>query len=394
MQGTLSPQSSRPPFWRDERILGLLGQLLVLAIFVGVIVFAGVNLVSARERQNIPISFGFLDSTASFDIPNPPIEYSRNSTYARAILVGLINTLRVAVLGIVLSTALGILIGVMRLSSNFLVKRIAGIYIDTFRNIPSLLILIFFYQAIFLQLPRARDALMLPGGVVVSLRGFAMPWGVPTESWPTYQLVLLGALMAAVLVAVGFSIYGQRTGRTPFVTGWFLLTFVAITAVGWFVLPQPLTLTVPEPEGLGVTGGISLSIEFMAVLLGLTIYTAAFIAETVRAGIQSVAKGQREASQALGLNPWQTLRLVIFPQALRVIIPPLTSQYLNLTKNTSLAIAVGYSDLFQITGFTIQNQTGRAIEVFAIVMAIYLVFSLTTSLIMNIYNRATRLVER
>ena len=385
----------RPPFWRDERILYVLSQVVVVAVVAGVFYFLYSNLMAAltvRFGSN-PISFAFLNQVAGFDIKEYLIPYSRASTYATAFVVGLLNTLIVAGLGIVFATILGVGIGVMRLSGNFLVSAIASVYINIFRNIPLLLLLIFWSQAVFLKLPRVQDAITF-GPVFFSQRGVAVPWGIPTDSWPTYQLVLLAGLGLAIVVGIVLVLIGRRTGRMPLVTLWTLLTLLAVAVAGWIVLPQPLAFSFPELAGFNTRGGRVLSPEFMAILSGLVIYTAAFIAEIVRSGILAVSKGQREAAAALGLTSFQTLRLVIFPQALRVINPPLTSQYLNLTKNSSLAIAVGYPDLFAVAGNTIRNQTGREIEVFAMIMGVYLLLSLVTSLIMNLYNRQIKLVER
>ena len=385
----------RPPFYRDESVLGLLSQIIVVAIVVGFGLFFYNNMISGlREKHSVAISFSFLSQTAGFDIGESLIEYSREKTYLRAFVVGLLNTFQVAFLGIVFATALGIVIGVMRLSTNFLINRIAAIYIDIFRNIPLLVLLIFWADAVFLKLPRVSDAIILPGPIFLSNRGVAVPWGIPTDSWGAYLTVLGAGVLLGAIVAWLLRERGKRTGRMPLITLWFVVTVAAIGLVGWLVLPQPMTLDQPFLEGFNTQGGKSLSQQFIALLSGLIIYTAAFIAEVVRAGIQSVSKGQREASTALGLSPAQTLRLIIFPQALRVIIPPLTSQYLNLTKNSSLAIAIGYPDLFAVAGSTILNQTGREIEVFTLIMGTYLSLSLLTSLLMNIYNRRIRLVER
>lgn len=391
----IAASQDRPPFYRDERVLGVISQIIVVGVVFGLLGYFYNNMITAlREQLGVAINYGFLRSTAGFDIGESLISYSRADTYLRAFIVGLLNTLQVAVLGIIFATLLGVVIGVMRLSTNFLVSRIASVYIDVFRNIPLLLLLIFWAQAVFFKLPRVQEALILPGPIYLSNRGVAVPWGVPTDSWDTYRLILLVGLILAFVVARLLKEQGKRTGRMPLITLWWLATFVAVAVVGWFVVPQPLTLTTPELVGFNTQGGRVFSQQLMALLSGLIIYTAAFIAETVRAGIQAVSKGQREASTALGLTGFQTLRLIIFPQALRVIIPPLTSQYLNLTKNSSLAIAVGYPDLFAVAGNTILNQTGRAIEVFSLVMSIYLFFSLTTSFFMNIYNQRIRLVER
>ena len=385
----------RPPFYRDERNLAIFSQVLMVVIVLGLGLFFFNNMISGlREKHSVAISFTFLNQAAGFDIGESLIEYSRERTYFRAFVVGLLNTFQVAFLGIIFATALGILIGVMRLSSNFLVSRIASVYIEIFRNIPLLVLLIFWGQAVFLKLPRVAEAVILPGPIFLSNRGVAIPWGIPTESWGTFLIVLAAGILLGAVVAYLLREQGKRTGRMPLVTLWFIVTVVAVGLVGWVLLPQPLTLDQPFLEGFNTQGGKILSQQFMALLSGLVIYTAAFIAEVVRAGIQSVSKGQREASTALGLSAGQTLRLIIFPQALRVIIPPLTSQYLNLTKNSSLAIAIGYPDLFAVAGNTILNQTGREIEMFTMIMGTYLCLSLLTSLLMNIYNRRIRLVER
>ena len=392
---TIQASQVRPPFYRDERILAIFSQILIVVIVLGLGLFFYLNMISGlREKHNVAISFTFLTWAAGFDIGESLIEYSRERTYLRAFVVGLLNTFQVAFLGIVFATALGIVIGVMRLSTNFLISRIAAVYIDIFRNIPLLVLLIFWAQAVFLKLPRVADAVILPGPIFLSNRGVAIPWGIPTESWGTFLLALAAGILLGAVVAYLLREQGKRTGRMPLVTLWFIVTVVAVGLVGWIVLPQPLTLEQPKLEGFNTQGGKILSQQFMALLSGLIIYTAAFIAEVVRAGIQSVSKGQREAATALGLTTGQTLRLVIFPQALRVIIPPLTSQYLNLTKNSSLAIAIGYPDLFAVAGNTILNQTGREIEMFTLIMGTYLSLSLLTSLLMNIYNRRIRLVER
>ena len=392
---TIHASQVRPPFYRDERVLGIFSQVLVVVIVLGLGLFFFSNMISGlREKHSVAISFSFLGQAAGFDIGESLIEYSRERTYLRAFVVGLLNTFQVALLGIIFATALGVLIGVMRLSANFLVSRIAAVYIDIFRNIPLLVLLIFWAQGVFLKLPRVAEAIVLPGPVFLSNRGVAIPWGIPTDAWPTYLIVLGAGVLLGAVVAYFLREQGKRTGRMPLVTLWFLVTVAAVGLVGWVLLPQPMMLDRPFLEGFNTQGGKILSQQFMALLSGLIIYTAAFIAEVVRAGIQSVSKGQREAATSLGLTPAQTLRLVIFPQALRVIIPPLTSQYLNLTKNSSLAIAIGYPDLFAVAGNTILNQTGREIEMFTMIMGTYLSLSLLTSLLMNVYNRRIRLVER
>ena len=320
--------------------------------------------------------------------------YDRNSSYWQAYLVGLLNTLSVSVVGVALSTVFGGILGVARLSKNFLINRLAAFYLELIRNLSLLVFLIFWYLGVFLKLPKVKEAVVWPGDIILTNRGVGIPWGLPTASSPTFRWILLIGLILAIGVFLALRAYSRRTGRAPLTTLWTFLTFIIVAWIGWFVLPEkPLTLDLPFVKGLNMSGGKILSPEFMALTSGLILYTSAFIGEVVRAGILSVSRGQVEASRALGLNSFQTLRLIVFPQALRVIIPPLTSQYLNLIKNSSLAIAVGFPDVFYISN-TIQNQTGRAVEMISLVMATYLIFSLITSVFMNWYNQKIKLVER
>jgi general L-amino acid transport system permease protein len=394
MATELPETHARIPLWRDERFLRIFGQVVFLALLALLLGFLARNMLVALRQQGLALGFSFLRLTAGFDIGESPIPFSRSSTYLRAFAVGLLNTVLVSFLGIVFATLLGVLVGVARLSTNFLVHWLARLYIEFLRNIPLLVLLIFWYTGVFLKLPRVREALTLPGPVLLTNRGVAIPWGLPTESFPAFLGLLgLGTLLA-LIVWGGLKLYGRRTGRPPLAFLWGFLTFAAVAVAGWIALPTaPLALDPPAVQGLRMAGGRQLSPEFIALLSGLVLYTAAFIADVVRAGIQSVSRGQVEAARALGLNGFQMLRLVVFPQALRVIIPPLTGHYLNLAKNSSLAVAIGYPDLFSVSG-TILNQSGRAVEVIALVMAIYLSISLLTSLFMNWYNRRIRFVER
>jgi len=379
------------PFWRDVRFLRFFSQLLFLLIVAGVLGYLFQNMLQALRQQGLVLGFSFLRLTAGFDIGETLIPYDRSSTYGRAFLVGLLNTANVSLLGILFATLIGIVVGVARLSRNFLIQLLARAYIEALRNIPLLVLLIFIYSGVFLKLPQIRQALYL-GPIMFSNRGVFMPWPLPAETYPTYRLILLAGLLAAA--GVGFLLWreGQKTGRPPLIGFWSLLVWL-IFASGGLLLLHPFRLDFPQIEGLRVVGGRRLTPEFMSLWSGLVIYTSAFIADVVRAGIQAVPKGQVEAARALGLNGFQTLRLVVFPQALRVIVPPLTSHYLNLTKNSSLAVAVGFPDLFSVSG-TILNQSGRAVEVIALAMSIYLSLSLLTSLFMNWYNRRIRFVER
>ena len=387
------PLRSGRAFWRDDRFIQIAAQVAVIAVVAGLLYLAFRNMADSLARQGVTLGFGFLENAAGFDLGESLIPYSNTDTFARALLAGLLNTLLVSVLGIVFSTVLGIAVGIARLSGNWLVNRLAWLFVELMRNVPLLVLLIFIYTAIFLKLPRVRQAISV-GPIYLSNRGVAIPWGEPTETWPLYLAWLGAAVGLAILVALGLRWWQARSGRPKPIALPALAVWLGLAAIGWFILPQPpLRLTQPEIAGFNFKGGRTLTPEFMALLLGLVIYTAGFIGEVVRAGIQSVPKGQIEAARALGLDGRRTLQLIIFPQALRVIVPPLTSQYLNLTKNSSLAVAIGYPDLFGVAG-TVINQTGRAVEVIAIVMIVYLSVSLFTSVLMNWYNRRVRLVER
>ena len=384
----------RLPFWRDERILSWSVQLLFLVLVITLIAFLARNLLLNLRQQGLGLGFGFLRTTAGFDIGEHFFPYDRSHTFLEAFIVGLLNTAMVGFLGVILATLLGVLFGVARLASNFIVRQIARWYIEFLRNIPLLVLLIFWYTGVFLKLPRVKEAITLPGSILLSNRGIAIPWGIPTGTFSQYRLIFWGGLFLGLVVTLLLNLHGRRTGRPPLALLWGSLTFISIAILGWFLLSTPpLTLDVPGVQGLRIAGGRPLSPEFMALLSGLAIYTSAFIADVVRAGIQSVSKGQVEAAKSLGLKGSQILRMVVFPQALRVIIPPLTSQYLNLIKNSSLAVAIGYPEMFHVSG-TILNQSGRAVEMIALVMAVYLAISLLTSAVMNWYNRKVRLVER
>lgn len=391
---TNTPNTSAPPFWRDERVLKILAQVVfaIAVLFFGYMLLQ--NMVSGLRQQGTTLGLAFLRNTSGFDLAETLSAYSRSSSYWQAFQAGLYNTLMVSAVGIVLSTILGVILGVARLSSNVLVRGLATAYLELMRNLSLLVFLIFWYLGVFLKLPLVKDAIIWPGDIILSNRGIGIPWGVPTETWPTFKLFLIGGLVLAVALTLLFRWQGKRTGKAPLAIVWAPLAFLAVAAVGWLALPgAPLSLDLPAIAGLNLKGGRIFTPEFMALVSGLVLYTAAFIGEVVRAGIQAVSKGQVEASRALGLSNFQALRLVVFPQALQVIIPPLTSQYLNLTKNSSLAIAVGYPDLFYVSN-TILNQSGRAVEMISLVMLTYLFFSLVTSVFMNWYNARVRLVER
>jgi len=344
----------------------------------------------------LAVGYGFMKNPASFGIGETFISYDPSNTYERALLVGLVNTLVVSVLGIFFTTIVGILVGVARLSSNWLINRFAAAYVGVIRNTPLLLQLMFWYFAVIIQLPSVRQAIRLSGPIYLTQRGIYLTWAEATPTFAAWRVFIFIAFLSVLMIWFGLR-SAQRRASVPLSPWWnvaYLLVPVLIIWLGIILQPEPpLRSVVPELTGLNFKGGLRLTPEFAALLFGLVIYTAAFIAEIVRAGIQAVSKGQVEAARSLGLTNSQTLRLIVFPQALRIMVPPVTSQYLNLAKNSSLAIGIGYPDLFSIAG-TIHNQTGAAIEIITIMMLSYLTISLITSLLMNIYNRRIQLVER
>jgi len=390
---TAASRLGRPPPWNDPRIRGVVWQILFVGIVVALVAFLIHNTLVNLRRQNIASGFGFLDREAAFGIGESLIAYSPADTYARAFLVGLLNTLYVSALGIVLATVLGTFMGIARLSSNWLIRKLAQVYVETFRNIPLLLQLFFWWAMLRVSAPAPRQAWELLPGVLVSNRGFVFP--VPTAD-PVHRWMLL-ALALGIAGAIGVSRWSKRrqalTG-VQFPSGWVgAALIVGLPLLVFLAAGMPLDLDWPELKGFNFVGGSAVSPEFAALLIGLTVYTGSFIAEIVRAGILAVSWGQSEAASALGLRPGQRMRLIVLPQALRVIVPPMTSEYLSLTKNSSLAVAIGYPDLVSIANTTM-NQTGQAVEGIAMIMAVYLAISLLISLFMNVYNRAVALVER
>jgi len=393
-----SPQAGKDrvgavPFYRDPKLRGLLLQALLCAV-IGLLAYGAIrNAADNLARANIASGFGFLNVTAGFDVSQTLIDYSSQaSTYGRAFLVGLLNTLLVACIGIAFATVIGFTVGIARLSKNFLVERLATAYVESIRNVPLLLQLLFWYNAVLKALPEIAASVVMPGGFILNNRGLFTPRPLFADG---SQIVAV--LAGTVVLAVVCNVVAGRVGRLQRAIG-FRVAATAMIVVGvpvaaFLAAGAPFTFEYPEIGRFNVRGGAELLPEFVALLLGLSIYTAAFIAEVVRAGLKSVSPGQTEAAQALGLRRMQTLRLIVIPQAMRVIIPPLTNQYLNLTKNSSLAVAIGYPDLFLVAG-TVLNISGQAVEVVVITMAVYLTFSLIIALVMNIYNARYALVER
>lgn len=381
--------------WNDPKIRGLVFQGALLMGIAFLVIEATLNARENLQRQKIASGFGFWDSIAGFPISQALIPYSEAaSTYGQAFWVGFLNTLVVAAIGIVLATMLGFAMGVARLSKNVLVAGVARWYVEIIRNLPLLLQLLFWYNAVLKALPAVRDSIGMPFGSYLNQRGLFMPQPVAE---PGFSFVL-AAFVAGILGARAYRVWARRrqdlTGQQAPV-GWVTLGLVVVLPLLVFLaLGRPLSFDFPSAGKFNIIGGMVVQPEYLALLFGLTVYTGAFITEVVRAGILSVSHGQTEAAFALGIRPTVTTRLIIVPQALRVIIPPLTSQYLNLTKNSSLAVFVGYPDLTSVFTGTVLNQTGQAIEVVALSMLVYLSFSLITSLVMNIYNRRKALVER
>jgi general L-amino acid transport system permease protein len=384
---------SAVPFLRDPAKRAIIFQVVALLLVAFVSYYLYTNTQANLERQSIATGFGFLDTEAGFEIGESAIEYSAADSYADALLVGALNTLKVSFIGVIFTIILGTVIGVARLSSNWLVAKLAAGYIEVMQNIPVLLQLFFWYAIFYESFPSPRQALNPFTGVFLCNRGLI--FGVP-EAHAAH-----GAMLWAFVVALAIGWFLNRWGnKRQAQTGQIfpsvrvtLALSIALPLLVWAFFGAPTAMDIPELKGFNFKGGVTVSPEFSALLLGLVFYTAAFVAEIVRAGIQSVGHGQVEAAKAVGLKPGQVLHLVVLPQALRVIIPPLTSQMLNLTKNSSLAIAIGYADFVAVTNTTI-NQTGQAIEGVALIMIIYLFFSLSTSLFMNWYNKKMALVER
>jgi general L-amino acid transport system permease protein len=375
---------------RFLRVLGQFIFIILLALLAG---WLYANVMHSLEARGMRLGFHFLRLEAGFEI-SEGLEYSPSDSYGKAFLVGVANTLKVSIVGITLATLLGLIAGIARLSSNWLVQKIASVYIETIRNTPLLVQLFFWYTAVLLKLPPVRESLRLPGSIYINQRGLFLPWPHPTAGFKFWGYSLIAAALIAGLVYLFRFRQLKRLERPGFPSIWALPVFVAVAILGWFLAPTtPFGWSIPVLKRFNFEGGLQMTPEFTALLAGLVIYTGAFIAEIVRAGILAVHPGQKEVAKAVGLKNFQILRLVVLPQALRVIIPPLTSQYLNLAKNSSLAVAVGYPDLFNVAG-TIFNQTGKAIEVILMIMGSYLIMSLTTSLFMNWYNRRTQLVER
>jgi len=381
-------------WYNDPRIRGILYQVLLVIVVGGLFWWLGANAARNIAATGRGVGFDFLSRTSGFAINFSLIPVDRSSTYFEMYVAGILNTLLVAVIGIVLATILGFAVGIARLSPNWLLRKVATVYVEIVRNVPLLLQLFFWYFAVLATMPAVRESIVIPGGAVLNLRGLYLPRPIFDDR---FWIVLVAA---AIGIAAGFALryrarrHLEATGRRQMVLLPALGVFIVVVAAAWVLSGTNLAVSFPELAGFNYTGGMAVPPTLTALLLGLVIYTSGFIGEIVRAGIQSVSYGQTEAAASLGLKEGDRLRLVIIPQSLRVIVPPLTSQYLNLTKNSSLGAAIGFPELVSVFPGTTLNQTGRALEVILLTMAVYLTFSIVTSLIMNWYNARVALAER
>jgi general L-amino acid transport system permease protein len=379
--------------WSDPRIRSWVSQVVIIGLLVLAIWYLAHNTARNLDARHIATGFGFLTQSAAIPIGESLLDFVPSvSTYGRALVIGVLNTLKVAVVGVVLATILGTLVGIGRLSPNWLLSRITAVYVEVVRDIPVLLQL-FFWYGLLQSLPAPRRAFHPIVGVFLSNRGITLP----VIDWQTTHWFVLAGLVVGIVATVIYNRRANRvqesTGQRPRVWPVGLLFVIGLPALVWIALGANVSFSVPAQHGFNFSGGISITPEYGAMLIGLVVYTATYIAEIVRSGIQAVPMGQWEAAGALGLRRGPVMRRVVLPQALRVIVPPMTSQYLNLIKNSSLAVAIGYQDIYSIASTTL-NQTGQAIEVILIIMLVYLTFSLSISLFMNWYNKRIALVER
>ena len=377
----------------DPKLRGIFFQVLTVVLLVGFIAWVAHNTAINLQRSNTASGFAFLNGRAGFEIGQSLISYSSDSTYGRALVVGILNTILVAITGIITATIIGFIVGIGRLSHNWLIAKLCTVYVEVFRNIPPLLVIFFWYSGVLAVLPQPRESMHLPFSMFLNNRGLAFP----KPMFEAGMWVVLAALVIGIIATVITARWAHKrqaaTGK-QFHTIWVSIALIAgLPILAFLVTGLPISFDVPVAGKFNLTGGSVVGPEFMSLFLALSFYTAAFIAEIVRAGIRGVPKGQSEAAGALGLHPSSVTRLVVVPQAFRIIIPPLTSQYLNLTKNSSLAIAVGFSDLVAVGGTTL-NQTGQSIEVVVVWIVVYLGLSVLTSLFMNWFNAKMALVER
>ncbi|MCE6073531.1 amino acid ABC transporter permease [Agrobacterium vitis] len=377
----------------DPKVRGIFYQVVTLVILVAFIWMVANNTIHNLQKANITSGFGFLQGRSGFDIGQQLISYSSDSTYGRALLVGLLNTLQVAVAGIITASIIGFAVGLGRLSHNWLIAKLCQVYVEIFRNIPPLLVIFFWYRGVIAILPQARDSIALPFDIYLNNRGVTFPKAIfGDEAWLLLPAIAIGIVLS-ILVRKWARKRQMATGQQFPILWSSLALIVGLPVLVFMAIGMPLTFDLPIVGRFNMQGGSVVGPEFTSLFLALSFYTAAFIAEIVRGGIKAVSKGQTEAASALGLKHSHTSRLIVVPQAMRIIIPPLTSQYLNLAKNSSLAVAIGFADIVAVGG-TILNQTGQAVEIVAVWLAVYLTISISTAVFMNWFNAKMALVER
>ena len=388
---------SSVPLWRNIYVLRAATQIVAALLIVGLIAFFLNNLLVNAEKRGVELGFGFLALRASIKISNAAIPYSADNSYFYAFLVGVVHTLQATLLGIVLATILGVLVGVARLSRNWLINKLTSIYIGAIRNVPLIVTCFFFYFGLVLRLPITREAWQFPGPIFLSNRGVYAIWGEPTSSFGPWLLFVAGGLIAGYLLRRYLQRRETRTGPLSYPNLLSFGTLAVVSVIGWFALgtlgEAPLIPTVPVLKGTNFRGGLRITPEFFALVACLTVYIATYIGEIVRGAIQSIPRGQLEAARAVGLSEIHVLRHIVIPQALRIIVPPTIGQYINLTKGSALAIVVGYADVYVITRNIIE-QSGHSVPMFLLIIVTYLIIAAVYSLIGNLYNRSVQIVER
>lgn len=384
-------RAPRPPLWRDVRVLRVVFQLVVVGLAALVAWFLWNNLITNLERSGVTTGFGFIDSRLGFAIPDVPT--SSSMPFWRGLLVGAKNTALVGIVGIAGATLLGVVLGVMRLSANWLVRKTAAVYVEAFRNTPVLLIILLFFLAIFLKLPEISVAPDLGRWAIISNRGIFVPWFLAEEGAGAYVLVLLAGIVLAAAVVWWRGRRFDATGAPPHRVAWAVGTLVFVAVAGYLALGGPFSVGFPERTNFGATGGIQINVAFAALTAALLLYTASHVAEIVRGSILAVPKGQTEAARAVGLSEGQRMRLVVLPQALRIMVPPLANQYLNLVKNSSLGLAISFYEVTRVA-FVASSQGFPAPQVIVLLMLVYLAFSLFISVIANLVNRRLQLSTR
>jgi len=378
----------------NKQFRDIMSQLIVVVGLVSFLWYITSNLLYNIDQRGITTGFDFFSQTAGFSIAESPIAYSEQSTYFRAFLVGLANTLMVSFVGIFFATLIGIVVGISRLSKNFLISKLALSYVELFRNIPILLQILFWYNVVLSALPSPRQSIEVTATMFLNNRGFNVPKPILEDG---FGVVIMSIFISSALVVYLFKWANKKfeqTGQNTLVLPWAMLILIGFPSVIYLIAGSPMSFDVPMLKGFNYQGGMNYSPEFIALTFALSIYTATYIAEAVRSGIEAVPKGQKEAAASLGLTPYQSLKSVILPQAVRIAIPPIINQYLNLIKNSSLATAIGYPELVTIFSGTVLNQTGQAIEVILITMAVYLFISLTISALLNLVNKKMEIKER